>query len=291
MSAARAAFNAAVAEPDQLPVGPPDSEAAGHQRPLSDKLETRLFQQLLSQAAPAGQARLRSVAAPHAGAWLQALPSNGLGQRLTHQEFAAATRLRLGCTVLPQDQWCPLCDQVLDSAGTHCLACMAGGHALTCHNEVRDYVYLAALRAGLNPRWAVITLGLFGVGLGFVLMQKYARGAWLEQLAMAAVIGRLTGYHRAVDNVMMVFLLVLLAVHACEEPRNRWLAALFLAVGLSLWVPVRANWMLPQICSMVVWPAALAALLIHQNRAQRFDKGDGLCLDKSGLEESGQTAG
>ena len=29
---------------------------------------------------------------------------------------------------------------------------MAGGHAITCHNEVRDFVYLAALRAGLNPQ-------------------------------------------------------------------------------------------------------------------------------------------
>ena len=29
---------------------------------------------------------------------------------------------------------------------------MAGGHALACHNAVRDHVYLAALRAGLNPQ-------------------------------------------------------------------------------------------------------------------------------------------
>jgi len=122
------------------------------------------------------------------------------------------------------------------------------------------------IQTGLNPRWAVITLGLLGVGLGWVLMQQYVRGAWLEQLAVAAVIGRLAGYHRAVDNVMLVFLLVLLAVLACEEPRNRWFTWLFLAVGVSLWVPVRANWMLPQISSIVVWPAALAALLIHRHR-------------------------
>ena len=152
LSAARVSCNAAVAGPDQLPAGPPADEAAGRQKPLSEELESALFQQLLSQAAPAAQARLRSVAAAHAGAWLQALPSDGLDQRLTHQEFVAATRLRLGCAVLPEDQWCPLCDQVLDDAGTHCLACMAGGHALTCHNTVRDHVYLAALRAGLNPQ-------------------------------------------------------------------------------------------------------------------------------------------
>jgi len=92
------------------------------------------------------------VAAPRDGAWLHALPADGLGPRLTHQEFVAATRLRLGCTVLFQDPWCPLCDQDLGPTGTHCLACMVGGHALTCHKEVRDYVYLAALRAGLNSQ-------------------------------------------------------------------------------------------------------------------------------------------
>jgi hypothetical protein len=151
LSAARASYNAYVTEPSQLPAGPPQDGAA-RQKLLSEKLESAVFHKLLAQAPPATQARLRSVAAPHAGAWLQALPSDGLGQRLTHQEFVAATRLRLGCAVLPHDQWCPLCDQVLDSAGTHCLACMAGGHAITCHNEVRDYVYLAALRAGLNPQ-------------------------------------------------------------------------------------------------------------------------------------------
>lgn len=119
---------------------------------MSSKLESGLLQQLLAQAPPAGQARLRSAAAPHAGSWLQALPSAGLDQRLTHQEFVAATRLRLGNAALSCDQWCPLCDQVMDAAGAHSLACMAGGHALACHNAVRDHVYLAALRAGLSPQ-------------------------------------------------------------------------------------------------------------------------------------------
>ena len=60
--------------------------------------------------------------------------------------------LDVGSAVLGSDEWCPMCDQVMDLAGTHSLACMAGGHALTCHNAVRDHVYLAARRAGLNPQ-------------------------------------------------------------------------------------------------------------------------------------------
>ncbi len=147
------------------------------------------------------------------------------------------------------------------------------------------------IQAGLHPRWAVIALAVLGVGLGLVLMQKYANGAWLEQLAMAAVIGRLTGYHRAVDNVMLVFLLVLLAVRACENPRSRFLAGLFLAVGLSLWVPVRANWMIPQFIGVVLWPAALAALLIHQRRVPPMDKQEQLPLDQHATEECVSTAG
>ena len=52
ITAARAAFNAAVPGPNQLPAGPPSSEAAGQQKAMSSKLESGLLQQLLAQAPP-----------------------------------------------------------------------------------------------------------------------------------------------------------------------------------------------------------------------------------------------
>ena len=100
----------------------------------------------------ASRARLRAASAPHAGAWLQALPSKALDQRHSHCEFAAALQLWLGSAPLTSDTWCPKCDQVLDAGGFHALSCMAGGDAINCHNSLRDHVFFASRAAGLNPR-------------------------------------------------------------------------------------------------------------------------------------------
>lgn len=171
---------------------------------------------------------------------------------------AMALVLGFGSVVILSLSGCSLAQVLegLEGAGTHAF------------RRVPNAEFLLT-ESGIDPRWAVITLGLLGVALVWLLMDRYARGAWLEQLAIASVIGRLAAYHRAVDNVMVVFLLVLLAIRVGEEPRNRWLASLFLAVGISLWVPVRADWATPQVFSFVVWPAALAAVLIHQDKRKQ----------------------
>ena len=48
----------------------------------------------------------------------------------------------------PQDDWCPLCDQIMDSAGFHATACAAGGDRTRRHNCLRDFVYAKAASAG-----------------------------------------------------------------------------------------------------------------------------------------------
>ena len=121
------------------------------QKELSAQLDAFLADSLVEASPTVDKARLLSVAVTHASGWLQAQPSEALGQRWTHAEFVAGVQVWLGATVQSRDGWCPLCDQVMDARGNHSVACMAGGHAITCHDALRDYVYREALAAGLNP--------------------------------------------------------------------------------------------------------------------------------------------
>ena len=69
---------------------------------------------------------------------------------MEHAEFVAASQLWLGVDVLPCDDWCPRCDQIMDTRGAHAVECMAGGDAVTTHNCLRDHAYHASLSAGLR---------------------------------------------------------------------------------------------------------------------------------------------
>ena len=121
-----------------------------NQKELSRRLDEASRDSLLASAEVASRARLRAVGAPHAGAWLTALPSEHVDQRLTHSEFVAAVKLWLGLQFLPEDSWCPRCDQVLDRLCAHATCCMSGGDADRLHNALRDAVYVKCLEAGLT---------------------------------------------------------------------------------------------------------------------------------------------
>ena len=58
------------------------------QRELSQQIESKLHDNLISQAASQREkARLLSIQLPHAGDWLQAVPSAALGLQLGGPEF------------------------------------------------------------------------------------------------------------------------------------------------------------------------------------------------------------
>ena len=79
------------------------------QRALSRRVDEWTKTQLLSSglANAAERARVQAAGAAHAGAWLTALPSPSLGQRMTHPEFVTAAKVRLGLELLTADTWCP----------------------------------------------------------------------------------------------------------------------------------------------------------------------------------------
>ena len=96
----------------------------------------------LLETAPddASKARLLGVSAPGSGAWLQALPSNSMGLRLSTEQIRIAVGLRLGCDLCLEHR-CTRCDQVVDSKGHHGLHCLKGSAGrFSRHAEVNGII-------------------------------------------------------------------------------------------------------------------------------------------------------
>jgi hypothetical protein len=112
---------------------------------LSFKIAHAEFSKMKDSASEWDRARLSGLTAAHAGAWLDGVPCQTLGTRLTSRMGR-----RLGLEIC-EERACPLCFQVMDSFGSHAESCMAGGDAVARHNETRDNVHRQAKLAGTRP--------------------------------------------------------------------------------------------------------------------------------------------
>lgn len=99
-------------------------------------------------------ARLNSLCLPHAGDWVNVLPSPALLLHLDTRSFGKAMAYRLGLKTMPESP-CSAdhCDKTLDSLGDHAMHCrddhgFRGGR----HDRLRDQILKEAQRAGLNPK-------------------------------------------------------------------------------------------------------------------------------------------
>ena len=59
-------------------------------------------------------------------------------------EWITEAQSRLCMQDSPKDDWCPLCDQVLDTKGHHSRTCCAGGDRTRRHNSTRNQVFRTA---------------------------------------------------------------------------------------------------------------------------------------------------
>src|SRR5271165_5142013 len=94
-------------------------------------------EQVLSAAHnQAGIARLIAAAAPHSGAFLQALPCSAVGTRMDDTSLRIAVALRLGAPVCAPHSC--VCGADVDESGTHGLSCRktAGRHSR--HSALND---------------------------------------------------------------------------------------------------------------------------------------------------------
>ena len=96
------------------------------------------------------QARLEGVAAPHAGAWLDAPPSRVQDMRMTNPEIRSRVGRRLG-VALCEEMACPFCFCTLDKWGVHAECCMSGGDKTAAHHCIRNRLYIHARGAGTVP--------------------------------------------------------------------------------------------------------------------------------------------
>jgi len=98
----------------------------------------------------AGIARLIAAAAPHSGAFLQALPCSAVGTRLDDASLRVAVALRLGAAVCAPHTC--ICGAAVDTSGVHGLSCRksAGRHAR--HNALNDIIKRSLASAEIPSR-------------------------------------------------------------------------------------------------------------------------------------------
>ena len=123
---------------------------ARKQGAIVEKIAGKKRDERMQDASGVEEARLKVMAAPHAGDWLHAPPSKELEYRFTNEEFRSRTGRRLGKELCDETR-CPLCFQVLDRFGIHAETCMAGGDKTLAHNEHRNTLFKQAKLGGLQP--------------------------------------------------------------------------------------------------------------------------------------------
>ena len=74
-----------------------------------------------------------------------------LDKHLSDSEVSINLGLLSGVDVLDAGCACRFCGMVMDTKGSHCLSCVAGGDVLMRHNDIRDIIYRSARRGNLQP--------------------------------------------------------------------------------------------------------------------------------------------
>ena len=97
-------------------------------------MDATLWRQLAAaETRPLHRERLVGVQRPRAGAWLNCFPNDGLGLKLSSEEFRAGARYWLGVS---SDGWDP----------TRALL-RSGQYHVARHDAIRDVLYLAGRTA------------------------------------------------------------------------------------------------------------------------------------------------
>ena len=149
----------AVNRADWMTVG--EIDVPLRQRILSRKIDEVCYNTLLDSAPDTRSCALaRSTALPHAGDWLNVVPSTSLGLHLHDREFRVCLKYWLGLQMTNKDQKCSLCvgDGIADPMGDHQVGCGGNGDRIHRHDSIRDAVYSAAQSAALAPRKEIPSL-------------------------------------------------------------------------------------------------------------------------------------
>ena len=116
---------------------------------IDKNMKVRLAQSLTVKR---DMARLASLGLPHAGDWLNVIPSPVLGLHVRPQEFRYSVLYRLGAPIYPSAGPCPACKKDSDRYGDHAIVCGSHGERIARHNQLRDAIYSVAASSNLAPR-------------------------------------------------------------------------------------------------------------------------------------------
>ena len=146
LSGAVQALSSAAAKPEWVSVEEVDVPL--RQRALSKEIDVAIF--LASAPDTRSRALAGSSALPHAGNWLNVVPSPALGLHLQDREFRLCLGYWLGLRLLDHATPCPCCSsgKPADPMGDHHVGC--GSH-IHRHDSLRDAVFAAAQSAALAP--------------------------------------------------------------------------------------------------------------------------------------------
>ena len=104
-----------------------------------------------------------------------------------------------------------------------------------------------------------------GLVLELVLLIPIRKANMLWQYAIACVVARAWSYHRPYDDLMIVPLLIALGVLAARIPIRSIRVALFIAVGLTVWLPLTFKVRWPVVALQhVAWLAGLVIVVVSQ---------------------------
>lgn len=145
------ALSDAAGRPDWVSMD--DIDVPLRQRPLSHSIDEATHQVLLSSAPDTRSSALAlSTSLPHAGDWLNVVPSTSLGLHLHDKEFRLCLQYWLGLRMAEDGTTCPVCQRLADGYGDHQVGCGGNGDRIYRHNSIRDAIFSAAQSAALAPR-------------------------------------------------------------------------------------------------------------------------------------------
>ena len=151
MSPAVTALSLAANRPEWIDLDSIDVPIRQH--PLSISIDEAVYNHLISTAPDTcSRALVLSSSLPHAGDWLNVVPSASLGLHIHDQEFRYSLWYWLGVPLFGKVYRCPECGLNADIMGDHQVGCGGNGDRISRHNNIRDVLFNAAQTAALGPR-------------------------------------------------------------------------------------------------------------------------------------------
>ena len=130
-----------------------NNDSRPRQQALSQDIDSQILASIRESAGTSVhfQAHLNLTTSSGAGSWLHTIPSKALGTHVDPILFKTMIQRWLRLPLYESEFNCPLCDDIVDRYGDHCLTCSCGGDRTKRHNLLRNEVFFQCNSAGLNP--------------------------------------------------------------------------------------------------------------------------------------------